>query len=113
MINLMPKNRKGSLVFVPTIVIMTFVLVAYAAVLFQTQAPVTKQTVGEIAANLIAAYNTGENFLFYSDKSAEYAAYDTIYGLASNGGAKEGSGCIKKDGYIIWHKNCQPSEETY
>ncbi len=106
-------GKKGSLIFVPTLVVMSFVLVGYAAVLFQMQKPVTRQSIGEAAASLMESYSDGEGFLFYLDKSAEYAANDAVYDLASNGGLKEGGGCIKKDDYIIWHKNCRPSKERH
>ncbi|MBS3108891.1 lytic transglycosylase domain-containing protein [Candidatus Woesearchaeota archaeon] len=106
-------NKKGFMLFVPMIVIGSFVLLAYAAVLFQLDKPITKQTVGEIAANLIARYMDGENFMFYLDKSSEYAAKGAVYSMASKGGVNDEKCRSKKEVYNLWNKGCKPNKENF
>lgn len=110
-------NKKGTIIFVPFIVIMSFVLLAYAAVLFQMAEPITKQSVGELAGSLMQRYGDGEKFLFYVDKSAGYAASDAVYDLGLNGGTKENEKCRKvkylENEYLIWDKDCKPNKQNF
>jgi len=108
----MIKEKKGTIIFAPFLVIMAFVLLAYAAVLFQIAKPITEQNIGEISVGLIAKYNDGEKYLLYLDKSSKYAAFDSVYELGMNGGAGENDKCKKVDGYIIWTKDCGPNKDN-
>lgn len=109
----MIRSKKGFILFVPILVIMSFMLLAYAAVMLHTQKPVVDQSIGESAASMIMKYNDGERFLFYIDKSAEYAANDAVYDLASNGGNIENENCNKINGYLIWSDKCKPDKEKF
>lgn len=109
----MIKGKKGTIIFAPFLVIMSFVLLAYAAVLFQIAKPITEQNIGEIAIGLIAKYNDGEKYLLYLDKSSKYASYDAVYELGINGGAGESDKCKNVNGYIVWTKECRPDKDNF
>jgi hypothetical protein len=54
---------------------------------------------------LIEIYQEGEKALFFTDQSAKYAAYDSIYSLAEAGGFYNAPKCGKFQTYSLWQSD--------
>ena len=100
------KSKKGALPFNFLVVIGFTAIMIYAWIELSSKYGSFDRQIGEKQFELIKSYQYGEMALFYTDKSAEYAAHESIYELAYNGGhiSESGAECGKLAGSNVWYE---------
>ena len=81
------KSKKSQFFMILVVIIAIGVLTA-ALLIINLQRPYDK-TIGWRQAIIVKTYQEGEKALFYTDQSAKYSAYQTIYELGQKGGYEQ------------------------
>lgn len=93
-------KSKKSQEFMILVVIVAIGVLTAALLIINLQRPYDK-TIGWRQAMVVKTYQEAEKAFFYTDQSAKYSAYQTIYDLGQKGGY-ETSDCGNYLGYSLW-----------
>lgn len=119
------KKKKGSLFFMPLVVIISFIVLIYLYyVLLSKNGNFIKSPIGSRQFDLLKAYAKADGALLYIDQSAKYSLQQAIYDLAQNGGSVSefdaylsdseqifySNDCGKKNGAFVWLEIKKDSE---
>lgn len=106
-------NKKG--IFVPTLVVVTLVILIYAYVVLTTKGldlPSPSKVIGEVQLKMVEQYQRGEEILLYVDQAAKHSGYKAADDLGENGGFYNNFPCDRIKEYTIWQLSgeCNPVE---
>ena len=108
------KNKKAQF-FSITLVIAVIGLLIYAYGVFHIKQNSFEHDIGDKQLGLFKTYFEAEKTLFYTDQSAKYAVYQSIYDLGKNGGYFKEPECGKYGNFVLWsnnNENCFPDART-
>ena len=73
-----------------------------------------EKSLGKIQIDLLQTYQKAQKDLFYIDQSAKYAAHESVFALADNGGFTVlGSKCGKYQDYNLWNNKVETCYPDY
>ena len=108
----MLKNKKSK-IFNVALLVGTIIVTAALLMTINTKLGKSKDfIIGSTQGEILKTYQLSQKILLYTDQSAKYSAYQSIYELAKKGGCNESDDYL---GYSIWgfdvNSKCSPDKE--
>lgn len=104
-----PSGKKAMILVLYTAILIMLVIMPMLFVKMDAKKSQFTKTLGKIQIDLLQTYQDAQKDMFYIDQSAKYAAYESIFDLAENGGFTAlGSKCRDYLRYNVWKKGCYP-----